>query len=52
MECTCMSIRKNTTRYYDATQKRNNPLNGEALRTLTIEILILTTVMLLQPNQI
>jgi hypothetical protein len=33
-------------------QKRNNPLNGEALRTLTIDILLLTTVMLFQPNQI
>jgi hypothetical protein len=47
-----MSIRKNNTRYYDATQKRNNPLNGEALQTLTIDILLLTIVMLLQPNQI
>jgi hypothetical protein len=47
-----MNIKKNNTRYYDAMQKRNKTLNDKALQTLTIDILLLTTIMLLQLNQI
>jgi hypothetical protein len=43
-----MHIKNNNTRYYDATQKRNNLFNDETLRTLVIDILLLTTIMLLQ----